>query len=314
MITKYEIYESEEWTEGMREFMDRMNFKARLLGMDNSSFRNPYGGSAFGFNETTCMDLLRLGRYVYSNRFVMDIMTTKGMVPIHIYGEHERDVMIEVDWQRSHDVAYERVHPHGGANPYLVYGGKGGGWSTGEHKVFAWMAYSRVENENVLTVVSNVTAERAVGRIYRMNATIELLDICAKVILGESIEGMSVTYADYAAAMILPRDGMLTVALKNRPIETLYAQGAEERFNPASISKVLMAVTAQEIIGSNQEMYDIQACDMCNDSDYWAFPGDIESVEFGIYPILAKSNGSNTLAMARYCGEKILKEKAKWGL
>ena len=312
MIKSYDMFESEEWTEGMREFMARMNFKARLLGMSNSVFHNPYGGSAFGYNETTCLDLLRLGRHAYSYRYVMDIMTAKGDVPIHIYGDHERDVVIPVDWQKSHDEAYRRIHPGDGMNPHLVYGGKGGGWSSGEHKVFAWMAYSRVENENVLSVVANVTADRAVGRLYRMNATIELLDICSMVIRGESIDGMSVTYADYAAAMLLPKDGTPTVILKNRPVKTLYAQGAEERFNPASISKVLMAVTAQDIIGSNQEMYQIRDYDICNDSDYWAFPGDIESVENGMYPVLVKSNGSNTLAMARYCGEKILSEKAKW--
>lgn len=314
MIKVYDDYETEEWTEGMREFMERMNFKAKLLGMNDSTFNNPYGGSAFGFNETTCMDLLKLGRHAYNYRYVMDVMTSKGDIPIHVYGEHERDVIISVDWQRDHDAAYERVHGPGMKDPYTVYGGKGGGWSTGEHKVFAYLGYSRVEGKTVLSVVANVSADRSVGRLYRVNATMELLDICASVIRGESTEGKSVTYADYAAAILLPDDGTPTVCLKNRPLETLYAQGAEEKFNPASISKVLMAITAADIIESNQEIYQIKDCDMCNDSDYWAFPGDIESVESGMYPLLIKSNGSNTLAMARYCGEKILAEKAKWSI
>ena len=316
MILKGEFncdYETKVMTEGMREFMERMNFKARLIGMDSSTFYNPYGGSAFGWNETTCMDLLRLGLHAWSYPYVMDVMTTKGDVPIHIYGPRERDVLISKDYQKMFDDAYERVHGPGTPDPHIVYGGKGGGWGSGEHKVFAWLAYARVEGKNVLAAVSNVSADRSVGRIYRLNAVMELLDICAAAIRGESTEGMSLKYADYGAAALIPEDGTKTVVLKNRPVDLLYAQGENERFNPASISKVLMAITAMDIIGSNQETYEILDCDICNDSQYWAYVGDIESVECGMYPTLIYSNGSNTLAMARHCGEKILAEKEKWG-
>ena len=46
MIKQYEDFESFEWTEGMGAFMERMNFKARIIGMKDSKFFNPYGGRA----------------------------------------------------------------------------------------------------------------------------------------------------------------------------------------------------------------------------------------------------------------------------
>lgn len=311
MIKEYEDLETYVWTQGMGEFMERMNFKASQLGMTCSSFVNPYGGQAFGFNTTTCMDLLKLGIHAYSYRYIMDVMSMKGTACIHVYGNHDRDVTIVRDLQADYDAAYLRVHPEG-SNPYFIYAAKGGGWSTGEHKVFSNLVYCRVHDQNVLVSVANVSADRSVGRLYRQNAVIEVLDICEKILSSDSAEGMSVTYADYAAATILPE--MLSVLLKNRPIETLYEQGANVPFNPASITKVLMAITTWDICGSNQEMYEILDKDICNDSNYWAFPGDIESVETGLCVVLISSNGSNTMAMARLCGEKILAEKSRFGI
>jgi len=303
--------ESYAWTEGMREFMERMRFKAAQIGMTSSVFVNPYGGEAFGYNTTTCTDLLRLGIHAYSYRCIMDVLSTKGTANLHVYGPNDRDIAISFDFQKDFDDAYMRVHG-AGENPHIIYGGKGGGWGSGEHKAFAYLGYCRVKDRNILAVTSNVSADRSVGRLYRKNAIIEVLDICERKLNGESIEGMTVKYADYAAAAFLP-DDIPSVLLKNRPIDILFSQGADVPFNPASTTKVLMAITASDICPGNQELYQILDEDICNDSVfYYAYPGDIESIETGMYPILISSNGSNTMAMARHCGEKILAEKKRF--
>jgi len=296
----------------MGEFMKRMNFKAAQLGMSDSIFVNPYGGKAFGYNQTTCMDILKLGIHAYGNAYIMDVLSTKGIADVHIYGEHERDVAIKWDLQADFDYAYNMIHP-GKANPHIVYAGKGGGWSTGENRVFAYMAYCKVCGRNVLAVVANVSVGRTPGMQYRKNAIIELLDICSKAINGGSTDGLSVSYADYAAAALLP-ENTPSVFFKNRDIMPIFSQGADVKFNPASMTKVLMGMTAMDICANNFEMYKITDEDICNDSDYWAFPGDIESIGSGMYVVLLSSNGSNTLAMARFCGEKILAEKRKYGI
>ncbi len=311
MIKQYEDLETWAWTEAMGEFMARMNFKAKQIGMDSSTFVNPYGGCAFGWNETTCMDMLRLGIHAYSYPYIMDVMSSSGNVRIHVYGEHERDV--DIDCSNDFDAVAKRVHGEDAVNPYEIWGGKGGGWSTGEHKTFAYIAFCRVYGKDIVAVVDNHTADRSVGRLYRLNAIIEILDICAKKIRGEDISGMKLKYADCGAAAFLP-EHTSSVLLKKAPIELIFGQNENERFNPASMSKILMAITAFDIWGSNQEMYQIRDEDICNDSNYWAFPGDIESIEYGLYPILINSNGSNTMALARHCGEKILEEKRKFGV
>ncbi len=299
-------------TPGMGEFMQRMNFKAAQIGMTSSCFYNPYGGSAFGYNSTNCIDLLKLGRHAYSYRYLMDVMTTRGDINVHVYGENDRDVTLHYDHQHDMDAIYAEIHS-GAKNPHIIFGGKGGGWSTGEHKVFAYLGFCRTESRNILTVVSNVSSDRSVGRKYRYVATVELLDICSRIIRGENVDGMKVEHAEYAAAAFLPVETPSEM-LKERPLDLIYTQDAETLFNPASITKVLMAITALDICPGNQEMYMITDDDIANDSNYWAFPGDIESIETGFYPIILSSNGSNTMAMARYCGEKILAEKKKFGL
>ena len=307
MYCDYKATYSYKMTPGMAEFMERMNFKAAQIGMKSSVFVNPYGGEAFGFNSTTCKDLLRLGSYVYhAYPYIMDVMTTRYGANFHIYGAHERDAHLEYDYQEDFDNAYERVHGSRD-NPYIIFGGKGGGWGIGEHKVFAYLAYCQVNNQNVLVATANVTADRSVGRLYRKNAVIEILDICKRKFDGEDVSDASITYGDYGAAMILP--DMPSVLMKQRPLELIFDQKADAEFNPASTTKVLMAITAWDICTSNQEMYEIIEDDIANDSNYWAYPGDIETVEVGLYPILISSNGSNTMALARHCGEKILEQK-----
>ncbi len=311
MIKQYEDFESFEWTEGMGAFMERMNFKARIIGMKDSKFFNPYGGRAFGYNETTCSDILRLGLYACAYRNVLDVMSLKGTATIHVFGPNERDVDIEKDWQEEFDAAYVRVHGEGKC-PFPVYAGKGGGWSGAGHKVYAFLGYARVEGKNVLGVVANVSADRSVGRLYRQNAFVELLEIVRDRLRGEPAEGMRVKYADYAAATVIP--DVQTVFLKNRPLDLIFAQDPDARINPASMTKVLTAITVTDVCGNDREMYEIKDLDICNDSNYWAFPGDMESIEAGMYPVLVKSNGSNTLAMARHCGELILRERQLIGI
>ena len=103
-------------------------------------------------------------------------MSLKGTAKIHVFGPNERDVDIEKDWQAEFDAAYVRVHGEGKC-PFPVYAGKGGGWSGAGHKVYAFLGYARVEGKNVLGVVANVSADRSVGRLYRQNAFVELLEI-----------------------------------------------------------------------------------------------------------------------------------------
>ncbi len=300
-----------EWTPGMARFMEEMNRKAAKLEMTSSFFANPYGGCAFGWNTVNCLDMLKLGLYAWSYPALMDVMTNRRGVTTHVYGPHERDVFIKRDYQAIHQDAYEHIHEPGTKSPHIIYGGKGGGWGSGDHKVFAYLAYGRTEGKNVMTVVSNTTAPRAIGRTYRQWATAEAMDVCAAIIRGEDPSKLSIKYAEHAAAILLP-ESTPGVVVRNHGFEPIFTQDAETCFNPASMSKVLMAVTAMDICGGIHEVYRIEEYDICNDSDYIAFPGDVERMADGLYPTLVNSNGSNTLAMARHCGEILLEREKQF--
>ncbi len=71
---------------GREEFMDKMNQKARSLGMVHTHFADPSGLSAE--NTSSLSDLLRLAQYIYTNRsFILELTANQDLKTAHIGGE-----------------------------------------------------------------------------------------------------------------------------------------------------------------------------------------------------------------------------------
>ena len=108
---------------------------------------------------------------------------------------------------------------------------------------------------------------------------------------------------DFASKVYVEDDYSKNYSMKDK-------ESYDRRMNMIYVPKARFLIDSLKKDGVEE----IKDLDICNDSNYWAFPGDIESIEAGMYPVLVKSNGSNTLAMARHCGELILRERQLIGI
>ncbi len=62
---------------GYDEFIAKMNIKAYMLGMNNTSFENPHGLNDDSFNYSTAYDLALLMNYAIRNKDFLHITSTK---------------------------------------------------------------------------------------------------------------------------------------------------------------------------------------------------------------------------------------------
>jgi len=67
-------------TLGEEKFIEKMNEKAKELGMKNTHFQNPHGLDDSTRNTSTAYDMALLGRYAYQNAIYREIISTKKYV------------------------------------------------------------------------------------------------------------------------------------------------------------------------------------------------------------------------------------------
>jgi serine-type D-Ala-D-Ala endopeptidase (penicillin-binding protein 7) len=71
---------------GREEFINKMNQKARSLGMLNTNFADPSGLSAE--NTSSLGDLLRLAQYIYTNRsFILEMTANQNQATVYTSGD-----------------------------------------------------------------------------------------------------------------------------------------------------------------------------------------------------------------------------------
>lgn len=288
-----------------------MNKKAALLGMTNTTYYNPYGGSLYSYNQSTARDLMKLTIHSYGYPKVMEYLSLNGTKNIQVYGTNQRIYTVTNNIQSDFNTAYANVHGSGTC-PYEMLAGKGGGWASNSPagvRVFCYTLIANVEGKMVAAVVSRVSDGDSshTGREYRLMAMIELLDICAKKIRNETTSD-EVTYAEYACAAIIPENALLW---QNRTFETLYEKSADTKFNPASTSKVMSALIIMDAGYDAFEYHDFVAEEVAINSGttFHAQVGDILCIDDSMYINLIISNGPNTLAISRHCAEKMFKQK-----
>lgn len=298
----------------MEEFAYYMQRKSENIGMTNSEWHNPYGGRLYGFNYTTVKDLLYMTVFAASNPTLMRLMGSDS-VKIQIVGKNEGVRTVTNDMRQQINTQYAALHS-GATCPYRIIANKAGAHTNEDgsgvvsiKNGFALVLIAEIEGKLVAAVtgIGNTSLGYTEGRLRRVKGMVELLDICAASIRGESIQGMSVTFCDKAIACILPS---YPSTCANYELPLIYQQDANTVFMPASVSKVMAAIAMIDILPLN-DYYEIlgNPDELVNDSDYTAYAGDIQTVEDSMYAMLMASNGANTLSLARLAGEHLLHNK-----
>jgi hypothetical protein len=234
---------------------------------------------------------------------------------VEVLGSNSRITTVENAIYRQFEGYYQELHGEIN-NPYKILGCKAGGWTPESHRGYSLCAVVLIKplNKIVACVTAETTSDGVVGRQNRVKAMIELLDICTAKLSNQDISNMSVSFGDMAIGCELPIYS--NCYRNNEDIDIIYQLNADVSFNPASTSKILCTLTVLDIISNWEELYCISddSRELINDSDYTAQAGDVETVRSSLYASMLASNAANTLMLARVCGERILKEKDKYGL
>ena len=298
-----------------------MNKKAQLIGMTNTTFNNPYGGSMYSdYNVSTARDLLKLGIFMCGYPQIIQYCSFAGTRQIPVYGDHARTYTLTSNAQESFANAYKTLHNDSTiVFPYKVLASKGGGWTTPTtQRCYCYIVNALVENEYVTAVISRIsgTEDGHTGREHRAMAVCEILDICAAEIRnsrlnpGKTPEPVpsSITHAEYGCAAYLPVPAFPQTWTNFTPTY-LFEQSADTQFNPASTTKIMSAIIFMDSGINLLEYHSLSEKDCIPDSgtDFNEQTGDILRNDDGMYLDLILSNGPNVLGLCRYVADKILK-------
>ena len=296
-------------TDAISAFMDAVQRKSDNIGLTSSTWNNPYGGRLYGFNRTTVKDLLKATIYAAGNPRLMDFMGATS-TKVKVWGAHEREVTITNDIPAQLATYYQTLH--GSVMPYKILANKAGAHANEENlddNGFSLCVVAIVSGHYVAAVVGigNTSQSYTSGRNNRKKGMVELLDIVSAYYDGQDISGMSVTSCEKAIAAELP-SALFPQCYRKDAVIPIHSQDADTVFMPASTSKVMAAITMMDFLDMG-EFYRISdnADELVNDSDYTAYDWDVQTVETSFYAMLMASNGANTLSLARFAGEKILR-------
>ena len=268
-------------------FMKYLKNKASAIGMDSSTFEDPVGNSC---NWATARDIAKL--LIYAN----------GYEQLHgIWSNASMEITVSGDNARTKTVV-STVIKEELEQYYHILGGKTG--TLGNTRNLSVIL--EIPNSDDKLVVVALCADGQNGtEESRYQAVRQIADAAMAKYRDPSVDNSAVDVCCASAiACLLPTDG---ANLKN--LTVLYEKDADTRRNPASITKVLTAVCALDILESldtavTYKQFDITTCPW-NSGDF--YPGDTMTLEHTLFALLLPSNDVTAFTIARSAGVVLLK-------
>lgn len=265
-------------------FVDYMQEKAQEIGMEDSVFADPVGDYC---NTTTARDVMKLILYADTYEQISDI-----------WSRSSRELTVRGSNARKQTV-YSKVMKASLTNYYRVLGGKSGTLSCcinlavileipGSEDRLAVVAMnadaSDGYNGNRYQAVKQI-ADAALMKYDDPEADLSEVEVCC----------------GSAMACLLPADG-------SKPT-VLYSKDPDTQRHPASLTKVLNAICALEIIGDlkadiSYKQFDINVCPWYY---YDFYSGDTMTLEDTLSALLLPSSNVTAFTLARVAGEKLLR-------
>lgn len=264
-------------TECISAFMDLVNRKAEYYGMANSNFMSPSGA---GGNTSCAKDLAIAGYYACGYRDILDVWKHK-QYDVKVYGPNEREINVRSTVMNT---------PIG---DYTVYGGKTGSWAGTENL----LVVAEANNEVFTCVVMDCGSSQ--NRFVAMG---ELLDVI-------SSSSGEVSTALAACAYKIPTQ---IPQLHNISEETaIYTKNDTQEIIPASVTKVMTAITALDYADSLSEKILFKPSDLESGSGAIFQAGDIITLNDALVAMLLPSSNMAAKAVARNIGKKYLERFGK---
>lgn len=264
-------------TECVSAFMDLVNRKAEYYGMANSNFTSPSGA---GGNTSCAKDLAIAGYYACGYRDILDVWKHK-QYNVKVYGPNAREINISSTVMNT---------PIG---DYIIYGGKTGSWARTENL----LVVAEANNEVFICVVMDCGSSK-----NRFVAMEELLDVI-------SSSSGEVSTALAACAYKIPTQ---IPQLHNISEETaIYTKNDTQEIIPASVTKVMTAITALDYADSLSEKILFKPSDLESGSGAIFQAGDIITLNDALAAMLLPSSNMAAKAVARNIGKKYLERFGK---
>ena len=265
-------------------FMAKVNAKATSLKMTNSTFVRPAGD---GQNSTTAHDLLKLiiGCVKYTD--LMNIWSTKSKTLTINNGTKTVSLSTTVTSNSFEDY-------------YTLLGGKTGSLGAPAE---ALVILGICEGEVLAGAIMGATS--GANRFVAMK---ELFDIAKLALNGQSTSGESLSVAQAGAICKVP---LIPSVYDSNELDTLFTQADTTVLNPASVSKVITAITALDYIEDLDEQVQIVQGDMIGGSGSVFDVDDIVTYRDLLYAMMLPSSNQSAQAIARLVGKTIIAKGLK---
>ena len=272
-----------------RVFIEEMNNKARLLGMDNTVFKNMHGFKADG-QVSTAKDFLKLGFYAIGNAEL-----------IKVWGAKEYNLLISSEKNKNLKIE-TTLHSSYLEEKYMVLGGKTG---TIGRDVLDVITLVADKDENLyLAVVMGASGKT--GGADRFEGVDQLISAYKKKYV-ESVNPITLFKATSGSVMKIPSGNPYFYT--NTVLDATFGVNETEIVVPASMPKLMTALLLIENVNNLNETGFISHSDIAGGSGPKLVSGDRISFRDALYLLLLPSSNTAAKFISREVGNRIIQSR-----
>jgi len=266
-------------------FIQEMNKKAKQIGMTNSHFIEPAGFPSTVEHTMSARDMVKMTIHASRYQELANIWNKKSYA-FSIEGDNPREITIDTT------VTLPMIE-----EDYYIFGGKTGG-----------IRGTDVIDGYHMVLITNAPHGRRFVAAIRGALTPE--QCCkdlktsldnAKMLLNNSKETVGDIASESVAVCLMP----LHNSCEQYDVPLIYSKNADKAGHPASITKVMTAITALDYMTNLDEKIAIKETDITPGRGNFFKPGDIITFRDALYSMMLPSSNTCATAVARTAGEKI---------
>lgn len=270
-------------------FIEEMNKKAQLLGMDNTTFKNMHGFKAEG-QVSTAKDFLKLGLHILGYGEFIKAWGAREYT-VSIGNEKNRHLKVETTLQNS--FLEEK---------YLILGGKTGTIGRDILDVITLVA----DKDEELYLVIIMGASGVTGNNDRFEGVHQLISAYKKK--ESQTENSDLLFkATSGSVLRVPHGNPLYYT--NRLPTSIFNINENESVIPASMSKLMTALLLIENVNNLNETGIVISSDITGGSGPKLVEGDQISFRDALYLLLLPSSNTAAKFISREVGQRIIQSR-----
>ncbi|MBM4763597.1 serine hydrolase [Bacillus sp. B15-48] len=268
-------------------FIAEMNKKAKKIGMEHSYFVEPAGFPSTIEQVMTTRDMLKMVIHASSNKELARIWSKKSYT-MNIGGDNARELSIDTT------VSAPMIE-----DEYEIFAGKTGAiWGTNEIDGFHMILITNAPNERkFVSAIRGASTPKT-----RVNDLKIALDN-AKLLLNDPDATVNEIESESVAVCLMPVPNPLSS--ENVELPLIYSKNADVPGHPASLTKIISAITALDYLTDLDEKMILQESDITPGMGDYFHARDMITFRDALHGMMLPSSNTCATAVARITGEKI---------